>query len=628
MCGIAGELSWGGQPNTSAVRAMTARLAHRGPDAEGFQTLGPLSLGHRRLTVIDISEASNQPLCDETGRYWIVFNGEIYNYRHLRSELEARGSRFRTQGDTEVIVEAYKLWGLDMLGRLNGMFAFALWDESEQCLVLARDRLGEKPLYFTRTPNGSIIFASELQALRAHPSVSDRINPSALGQYLSLNYTLTDCCILKDVEKLPAAHYLVAEREREPKIRSYWDLAPFFLDKRSFEGREQAVEELGALIDDATKLRLVSDVPLGAFLSGGVDSSIVVESMSRLRPPAQSKTFSIGFEEDTYSELDKARAISSLLGVDHHDRTVTVDMAQSLPNIVHSADEPFADTSMIPVYYLAQFAREHVTVCLSGDGADETFAGYPTYKADRLYRWIRRAPRPLIGVAQSLVGRHLAVSFDKVSFDYKLRRFLEGLYLEPEEAHHHWRTIFTPAEKNELLRPEFRQVCQSSGMETFARFHQDVADCNFIDQAMYVDIKTWLVDDILVKVDRSTMAHSLEARTPFLDHRLVEFAASLPTNWKLDGGETKALLRRRGAAIFGQAHMNQKKQGFNAPVNHWLASELEPLARSVLTESPLTEWLAPDSVDTMWKDHKTGQKDHGLKLFGLTCLGLWMSQPA
>ncbi len=626
MCGIAGELSWSSPPNSSAVGEMTERLSHRGPDAEGFQTIGPLSLGHRRLTVIDISEASNQPLSDLSGQYWIVFNGEIYNFRELRRELESKGCRFKTHGDTEVILEAYKTWGVEALQRLNGMFAFAIWDHPEQQLLLARDRLGEKPLYYTSKPDGSIIFASELQALRTHPNVSNEIDPTALGQFLSLNYTLTESCILKDVEKLPAAHYLVSKRGRAPEVHCYWDLAPFFSNKQRFESRNQATEALGALIDDATRLRLVSDVPLGAFLSGGVDSSIVVESMSRLRDPDQNKTFSIGFVEDSYSELDKARKVSSLLGVDHHDRTVTVDMAQALPKIVHSADEPFADSSMIPVYFLAQFAREHVTVCLSGDGADETFAGYPTYKADRLHRWFHRTPGPVINMAQRMVGRHLDVSFDKVSFDYKLRRFLEGLHLDRQRAHHHWRTIFTPREKQTLLRPEYRHACRSDGMETFARFHGDVADCQHLDQALYVDIKTWLVDDILVKVDRSTMAHSLETRTPFLDHRLVEFAASLPTEWKMSGGQTKVLLRQRGEQILDRDLMNQKKQGFNAPVNHWLAAELEPLARSVLAESPLAEWLEPDSVDTMWTEHRAGRKDHGLKLFGLTCLGLWMSQ--
>jgi len=626
MCGIAGELAWAHPPNADSVRSMTSCLAHRGPDAEGFQTFPNLALGHRRLTVIDTSAASNQPLADGSRKYWIVFNGEIYNFRELRRELESRGSRFHTHGDTEVILEAYKAWGVEALHRLNGMYAFALWDDPNQQLLLARDRLGEKPLYYSRAADESIVFASELRALRVHPSVSDEIDPVALGHFLSLNYTLTSHCMLKDVEKLPPGHYLLAERDREMRIESYWDLAPRFLDKRRIEPRDRLVDELGALIDDATRLRLVSDVPLGAFLSGGVDSSIIVEAMSRLREPGKNQTFSIGFQEDSYSELDKARAVSSALGVDHHDRTVTVDMAQDLPTIVRFADEPFADSSMIPVYYLAQYARRRVTVCLSGDGADELFAGYPTYQADRLHGWLRHLPSRLVAGAEHLVERHLAVSFDKVSTDYKLRRFLQGLHLDPPRAHHHWRTIFTPDEKAELLRPEYREACSSDGGEIFAGFHRDVAACDFIDQAMYVDIKTWLVDDILVKLDRSTMAHSLEARPPFLDHRLVELAASLPVECKLKALKTKSLLRDRGARVLGRDSMRQKKQGFNAPVNHWLASELEPLARSVLRESPLSEWLVPSAIDTMWSEHREGRKDHGLKLFGLTCLGLWMAQ--
>jgi asparagine synthase (glutamine-hydrolysing) len=606
---------------------MSARLSHRGPDASGLVLRPPAGLAHRRLAVIDLDPASNQPMADRAERFWIVYNGEIYNYRELRKDLEALGVTFRTNSDTEVLLESYKRWGPGCLDKLNGMFALAIWDEHEACLFLARDRVGEKPLYYQPLRDGGLVFASELKALREHPDVQRRINPRALGHFLSLNYILTAECVLEGVRKLAPGHYLTARRDGLAHEKCYWDLAAHFHRKASYHSEEEAAEALSSIIDDSVRLRLVSDVPIGAFLSGGVDSSTVVASMCRLGRADATRTFSSGFREASYSELPEARAVARFLGSEHRDQMVEADVASVLPQIVYQLDEPFADTSAIPMYFLSRFARQHVTVCLSGDGADEIFAGYPTYVADRL----RHATEWVPGWASRGLGRAaevlLPVTHRKVSLDYKIRRFLHGHALAAWRAHCFWRTIFSEAEKARLLRPEVRDAVIAGDPEAeFQRHFVPVRECNILDQAMFVDIKTWLADDILVKVDRASMAHSLEVRTPFLDHRLIEFAASLPVRWKMKGLKTKYLMRRSQKDRLPGSVFRRPKAGFNAPVSQWLLSSLHELSKTALAEPAMAEWFETSFIDALWERHRRGEEDNGLKLFGLTCLGLWMAQ--
>ncbi len=627
MCGIAGELNRSPPPDGDSVRAMAAVLTHRGPDAEGFWSSGPIALAHRRLSVIDTSDASNQPLLDGSRRFAIVFNGEIYNYRSIREELTRLGAGFRTKGDTEVILEAYKAWGVEALTRLNGMFALALWDSTRQSLLLARDRLGKKPLYYSRLANGGLVFASDLRAISRHPGVSAEIDPAALSEFLSLNYNQTDSCILAGVERLPPATYLEARPTSDLHRSRYWDLARHFREKRRFAREEEAAEELDSLLADAVRLRMISDVPLGGFLSGGVDSSTIVESMQRQLRSERVRTFSVGFQEASYNELGKARRVAGALGVEHRDQIVDIDMVDWFPDIVRQVGEPFADTSVVPFFFLARHARKHVTVCLSGDGADEIFAGYETYVADRLHRYLSRFPATLSRAASRLVERFVPATFDKVSFDYKLRQFLRGLVLDAGRAHHSWREIFTVEEKRELLRPEYRDLAEHDGFSADRRHLQEVADCHYLDRAMYVDIKTWLVDDILVKVDRATMAHSLEARAPFLDHRIVELAASLPIALKLRGTTKKYLLKRTARGRLPRDILDQRKQGFNAPVSHWLLDQrFADLVDAAVSRGPLSEYISPSAVSRLWREHHSRTRDNGLKLFGLACLGTWMAQ--
>ena len=606
---------------------MTNRLVHRGPDSGAVVDCGAVVLGHRRLSIIDLTEAGSQPMADHTGTVWIVFNGEIYNFPELRAQLEGCGHRFRTNSDTEVILEAYKKWGAGCLERLVGMFAFAIWDENQHRLLLARDRLGEKPFYFQRLKDGGLIFASEMKALRAHPEASTTVNPAAVSDFLSLNYILSDKCILRGVEKLPPAHYLLFEKGRQPVLKQYWDLARHFRDKRAFRSEAAAAEELAGHLESAVKGQLLSDVPLGAFLSGGIDSSAVVASMVKQRPKGGNSTFSLGFPEHSYSELDWSSDTAAYLDVENFQHTFQTSEQVGLDRIVYFADEPFADTSIIPLYHLAAFARRQVTVCLSGDGADEILGGYETYAADRMRHATQFIPRPLTRALGRTLESLWRPSFDKVSNDYKIKQFLHGHSLDSIAAHYSWRTIFSNDEKRRMLRDpgDWRNV-EDDACDRFREIARDVEDCHYLDQAMYMDIKTWLVDDILTKVDRATMAHSLEARVPFLDHRLVEFSASLPVNWKLKGLRKKYLLKESQRNALPKRVLNRRKRGFNAPVSHWFGGEFEDMAKSVTLGAGLTEWVDRGAVELLWKDHLQMNRDNGLKLFGLTCLGIWLEQ--
>jgi asparagine synthase (glutamine-hydrolysing) len=604
---------------------MADTLVHRGPDASGVTASGPVVLGHRRLSIIDRSAANDQPLASGDGSCLIVFNGEIYNFRALRAELEKRGSAFRTRGDTEVILEAWRHWGTGCVERLHGMFAFALWDAKREQFFLARDRLGEKPLFYTLLPGGSLLFASEMRALLAHPDLPRKVDEAGLGNFLSLNYTLGEHTLLDGVTRLPPAHTLLLERGRAPAIRCYWDLAVHFRAKDRFGSLEEAAREVSRLLDEAVEERLVADVPLGAFLSGGVDSSSLVASMAQLGDPRQVKTFSIGFEEPGFDEVEEARSVADVIGVDHRDRTQRPAVELMEHVLAAAAEEPLADTSFLPTWALARFARESVTVALSGDGGDECFAGYETYVADRLQRRLRPVPARLRRAAARAANAVLPVTFGKVSFDYKARQFLAAAGMDERRAHWHWRNIFGAEDLARLLRPEWREVVlEADAFDRFDRHFDAVADCHWLDRCSYVDLKTWLPDDILVKVDRATMAHSLESRAPFLDHRLVEAAAALPPSWKLHGRSKKHVLKLSQVGRLPDSVLNRPKRGFNAPISHWFHGALLPMARRVLADERLGTWFERPAVEALLDDHIALRRDNGLRILSLTCFALWL----
>ena len=626
MCGIAGILDWRGA-DRSIVFQMVNALRHRGPDARDVVVSGPIALGHARLAVIDLDSAANQPMKSESGRHLLIFNGEIYNYLELRQELEVLGATFHTHSDTEVLLHACIIWGPDCLQRINGMFAFAFWNGITENLIIGRDRMGEKPIYWMPLLGGGIAFASELCSLRLHPQARRDIEPGALSQFLSLNYVLSDRCIVAGMNKLPPAHFMRVSRRGIEASVEYWNLAEKFRTKSRFSSQNEASIALRDKLDAAVSSRLISDVPLGAFLSGGLDSSAIVEAICRLRPTEKVIALSMGFSEDSYNELPKARQVARYLGINHREEITAPDDTERLMTIIAKLDEPFADTSFIPTYDLCRFARKHVTVALSGDGGDELFAGYETYVADRLHQLARPIPSFVPSGISKLLDNWWPTNFGKVSTEYKTKKFLSGLPLDAWHSHYFWRLIFTEEEKACLLRPEWQElVLPTNPFDTFRHHFEAVQDCHWLDQAMYVDIKTWLVDDILYKVDRASMAHSLEVRAPFLDHRLVEFAASLPPNLKLRGLRKKHLFKKCMQGRLPSAIINAKKEGFSAPVSFWIAGIMKDWAKALTFSGNMAEIFDRNAIERLWREHETRHRDNGLKLYGLLVLALWLEK--
>ncbi len=591
MCGICGIINFDGQPiDEPQLLRMRQALAHRGPDDCGMIILKPegsraaVGLAHRRLAVIDLSPNAHQPMSDASERYFIVYNGEVYNFRELRRELEDAGIAFKSFSDTEVVLYAYILWGKEALKRLNGMFAFAIWDAHKNEVFLARDRFGKKPLYYYNGPR-RFAFASELSGLRVIKSIPQKISPAAVNSFLALGYILSPLSMYEQVHKLEPAHYLkINQQGARITNEQYWDYASFFRkqNKDSFCTAQRRISELLKL---AVKRRLISDVPVGAFLSGGIDSSVVTALMKQ-GPGGQLHTFSIGFQESSYDELGYADSVAGALGTIHHSQPCAMDNRLTQLNAaVNAYDELFADTSLVPMVQLAQLAKKTVTVVLSGDGADELFAGYITHKADYYYNFLRYLP-----VKRAILNLLLSVSNprpQKLSFEFRLKQFLRGLQEPPQQAHYSWRMLFTPEERVALLGEKSREVIfETDPYLKFKAYYAEVADLPLADQHLYVDVKTWLADDILVKVDRATMHSGLEARCPFLDQELAEYAAALPFGYKFRAGRQKLILRKLAAGLIPRFVIRRKKSGFSAPISRWLKdtslNEYQLFARYVL----------------------------------------------
>jgi asparagine synthase (glutamine-hydrolysing) len=617
MCGIAGRVDRRGTDRRASVERMTRVLARRGPDAHAVEVLGEATLGHRRLSVIDLSAAAGQPMFDAERRHAIVFNGEIYNFLDVRADLEALGVDFRTRSDTEVVLEAWKRWGPESLAKLTGMFALAIWDDRDKRLFLARDRFGEKPLYYARLPGG-IAFASQLDALAEDRDIARALDEEALSHFLAFGYTGGERAILAAARKLPPATWACDGPEGFSGPHDYWSLLDHYGRADAPRDLGMAAEGLAAHLDRAAAGQLIADVPVGAFLSGGVDSSAIVASLCRARPPESVETFSVGFDVAGFSETEEARLVALHLGTTHRDRIVA-----SADGAAHawadSWDEPFADTSMVPTWMLARFARERVTVALSGDGGDELFGGYDTYVADGLRRNLAWLPAGTIGGMGALVRAVLPQRRGKVTWDFKLRRFLDFAARPEAIAHADWRRVFAPAEIASLLRPAWRRVADCDVYADARRVADEAVDLHWLDRLSYVDTRTWLPDDILVKVDRATMAHGLEARAPFLDHRLAEFAAGLAPELKMAGLARKRVLKASQRARLPAATLDRRKAGFNAPVADWIESWSGALALARLAG----EIFEPQAVENLIAAHRAGAADNGHKLFALANFALW-----
>jgi asparagine synthase (glutamine-hydrolysing) len=626
VCGIAGKLNFdpGRRVDRATLLRMTSALIHRGPDDEGVESFGPVGFGHRRLSIIDLSPAGHQPMANDDGSVWIVFNGEIYNFQELRRGLEQAGWRFRSNSDTEVLLRLYEALGVGCLHQLRGMFAFAIWDVKRQSLFIARDRLGVKPLFYRVGPDG-LSFASELKALLQDPEVERRVDPVAIHHYLTYQYVPSPHCAFKGINKLRPAHYLLCHEGRV-EVRPYWKLAhrPKH-EVGSPRQLERLGEELRHRLEDAVRCRLVSDVPLGAFLSGGIDSSAVVGMMSGLsnRPV---KTFSIGFEEQSYDELPAARVVADRFGTDHTEFRVRADIVDLLPTLVRAYDEPYADASAIPTFILSRLARRHVTVALTGDGGDENFAGYDRYRANDL-------ARRLGGVA-GLLGHPLARSVVQAiphgngqhDLRWRLKRFVDRLGQSREDRNAAWLSQFDGAEKEQLYAAGFqRQVSAIDSREVlFARSREADAE-DFLDTTLYSDITTYLPDCLLVKADIASMANALEARSPFLDHPLMEFAARIPNRFKLRRGETKWILKRALRGLLPDAILHRPKMGFNLPLDAWLRGELREPARELLlgARSRGRGYFNPAYVRRLLDEHDAGRWNWHSEIWTLMMLEMW-----
>jgi len=619
MCGIAGSVDLERPADGRSVAAMAAALRHRGPDADGFFETEPeqrpsAALGFRRLSIIDLS-TGDQPLSNEDGSIWIVFNGEIYNFRELRRELESCGHRFATQTDTEVIVHLYEDLGARCVDRLNGMFAFAIWDQRHRKLVLARDRFGKKPLYYFTTQDG-LVFASELNALLEHADCPREIDDIALGQYVALEYVPAPRTIIAGVAKLPRAHVL-EWHDGTIALTRYWELPIGAEEPRRTDA--EYVDEFRRLFTAAVERRLISDVPLGAFLSGGIDSSSIVAEMVDLMPPTAVKTFSIGFDEPSFDESEYAREVALHLGTDHRHHTFTVrDMIEIIPRVAVFLDEPLADASILPTHLLSCFAREHVTVALGGDGGDELLAGYPTYAADVVARHVPVPP----AVRELLVrvADFLPVSTDNFSFDFKVKRFVRGLGYPVELRHAAWLGSFTPSEQARLLRAPHGDPF-APVRETASRAPSN----SHLSHLIHFYVDGYLQNDILTKVDRASMACSLEVRAPFLDRDLVEFLARVPDHLKLHRSRSKVLLKRAAAGRLPPEVVSRKKKGFGIPIAKWLKDDLRELLTDELAPAKLARrgLFEPDAVQQLVSDHIAGRRDNRKQLWTLLSFELW-----
>ena len=617
MCGIAGfvgETEFGLEERREVLGHMLRSITHRGPDDEGTLVEGEAAIGMRRLSIIDLA-GGHQPLSGCDPRLSIVFNGEIYNFRELKQDLEARGHTFKTNSDTEAIVHAFEEYGAACVERLRGMFCFALWDAGARSLFIARDRVGKKPLYYARTPRGALVFGSELKCLLAHPEVGREPNPEALDAYLTWGYVPDPLSVFKGVEKLPPGHFLFF-KNGELKVEGYWD---FPQEEGGSRHEEDYLEELRALLDEAVRVRLVADVPLGAFLSGGVDSSAVVGLMAR-NSDRPVKTFSIGFNEDSYDELKYARVAARHFQTDHHEFVVTPDICSVVDELAWHFDEPFADSSAIPTYIVSKLAREHVKVVLSGDGGDELFAGYTRYVIDRRRGGFERLPRfvreGLMQPAARLLphgarGRNF---IHDVAYD-GLERYLESI------------SVFTRLSKSELYTEEFRRLAgdESQAPAAFRATADAAPSSDALDRLLYLDSKTYLPGDILTKVDRMSMAASLEARTPLLDHKLIEFVGRIPSSLKMKGLVTKHIFKTAVRDLVPSEILDRPKQGFGVPIEQWINRQLRDRVRGTLTEARTLERGVTDPayVALLIDEHERGRRDHSTQLWALFMLELW-----
>ncbi|MBK8809907.1 MAG: asparagine synthase (glutamine-hydrolyzing) [Acidobacteria bacterium] len=624
MCGIVGFVNNNGRAaDRSAVERMNTAIVHRGPDDDGFYVNENVALAMRRLAIIDLA-GGHQPMFNTDRSKVIVFNGEIYNFQELRADLEKLGDKFYTNSDTEAIVHLYDRYGADCISYLRGMFAFAIWDETDRSLFIARDRVGKKPLLYAHRPNGDLVFGSEFRALLEHPDVPRDVDYEAIDSYLTYLCVPAPQTAFAAIRKLEPGHWL---RWKDGKVETkrYW--LPDFSRKIKIDETE-AIEETTRILKEATRLRMISEVPLGAFLSGGVDSSAVVALMAQLsdRPV---KTFSIGFEEQDFSELKYAKRVAEHVGAEYNEFIVRPNALEILPTLVEHYGEPYADPSAIPTYYVSKETRNFVTVALNGDGGDESFVGYERHVAMRFAEYYRRLPEFL---RRKLIEPSLTSIPSSTNFRSKFvrfQRFLRAASMSPSDRYVLWLSTFDAAGKEELYSNDLRsKTIGSIPHRFFAKYLDEPKGTGIVDTVLLTDLMNYLPNDLLVKVDIASMANSLEARSPFLDHKLIEFAASLPERLKQRGTETKTLLKKVAARLVPRDVIYRQKMGFAIPIKYWLGNELNDYTREVLLSEKAGQrgLFDPNVVERLIDEQKSDIKDNSWKIWTLLMLELWFER--
>jgi asparagine synthase (glutamine-hydrolysing) len=627
MCGVSGFLARAALPGDTAearLWAMIATLRHRGPDDEGVWTDGRAGLAHARLSIIDLSPAAHQPMASADGAVWITYNGEVYNFTEIRQELDALGYPFRSRSDTEVIVNGWHAWGPKIFTRLRGMFALAIWDRRSQRLILARDRLGKKPLYYAATTT-AFLFGSEIKALLTWPGVPRTADLSAIDRYLTLGYVPAPDTAFAGIRKLPAAHYLVVEARADRNLGAlelvrYWRL-PEPRATRRHRCTSDLKRELVGHLEEAVRLRLISDVPLGAFLSGGVDSSAVVATMARVGSGTV-KTFSIGFSAKEYDETRYARMVAERYATDHQELVVEPDAVAVLPRLVWHYGEPFADPSAVPTYYVSQLARQEVTVALNGDGGDECFLGYRRYKAMRYVSWLDGMPSWSRAELARLLGLVPLTAQQRFKIP-RIRGVLQAPKQRPGRRYAFTLAPFTDEDKQDCYSRPMRDQLGRSALDLLEPYFAEAG--SLVAGANWADIHTYLPDDLMVKVDVASMAHGLEARSPLLDHVLMEWAVGLPEQVKMARGVTKALFKSAMEPYLPAELLYRPKMGFGCPVDHWFRNELKEMAHdTLLSQSARQRGLfRPDYVQRLLDEHCSFTRDHHTRLWALLMLELW-----
>ncbi|MFQ5850251.1 MAG: asparagine synthase (glutamine-hydrolyzing) [Candidatus Binatia bacterium] len=622
MCGICGKFSFHGDARVSShlLEQMCEQIRHRGPDDQGMYITNQIGLGMRRLSIIDL-QGGHQPIYNEDKSIWVVFNGEIYNFMELRDELERNGHCFLTNSDTEVIVHAYETYGLDCLGKFRGMFAFALWDENRQRLILARDRLGKKPLYYSLA-DGALLFGSEIKSILQERTVTRSVNLKALDLYLTFQYVPAPLTIFEGIYKLPPASVLMCEKGTT-RIERYWSLDDSHYTPLT---EEDYSERLLSLLRESVKLRMISDVPLGAFLSGGIDSSIVVALMAE-HSPSPIKTFSIGFTEEEFSELKYARMVAEHFGTEHHEMIVMPDITDIIPKLAWHYNEPFGDSSAVPTYYLSEMTRQFVTVALSGDGGDELFAGYTKYPL--FERMLLK--HPVVSSASMVLNRFFSkidhTVFPEGSLAGRLVRSVAARTLSPEGRNFHWMSYYDESSKRHLYSPEMKDLLRAKYAKTFYAAQLNASHLSDpISRILMADLLNYLPDDLLVKVDIASMANSLEVRCPFLDSELVEFAVAIPWSYKVRNGDTKSLLKKTFSKLLPPEILRREKQGFAIPIDRWFRTALKDYAYDTLLcrrSTGVRRYFDIGFIERMLNTHASGKADYGRQLWLLLNFAVW-----